>query len=156
MVVGRLARVHRRAAFTSVLDGIPGVGPKRKRALLRRFGSVERIKEASTDELVAATGIPEHGDPQYMWTVAERSYNMERAFNIREGFGRKDDSLPQRFLTEELQKGLAEGQRVRKQDTCLDQYYDLRGWDRNGIPTKETLVSLGLKELDRDITKFRR
>ena len=106
--------------------------------------------------LVAATGIPEHGDPQYMWKVAERIYNMERAFNIREGFGRKDDSLPQRFLTEELQKGLAEGQRVRKQDACLDQYYDLRGWDRNGIPTKETLTRLGLKELDRDIAKFRR
>lgn len=105
--------------------------------------------------LVAATGIPEHGDPQYMWTVAERIYNMERAFNIREGFGRRDDSLPQRILTEELQKGLAEGQRVRKQDVCLAQYYDLRGWDRNGIPTKETLTRLGLKELDRDIAKFR-
>ncbi len=106
--------------------------------------------------LVAATGIPEHGDPQYMWKVAERIYNMERAFNIREGFGRKDDSLPQRILTEELQKGLAEGQRVRKQDACLDQYYDLRGWDRNGIPTKETLTRLGLMELDRDMAKFRR
>ncbi len=44
--------------------------------------------------LVAATGIPEHGDPQYMWKVAERIYNIERAFNIREGFGLKDDSLP--------------------------------------------------------------
>ncbi|UCG83533.1 MAG: ABC transporter ATP-binding protein, partial [Dehalococcoidia bacterium] len=105
--------------------------------------------------LVAATGIPEHGDPQYMWKVAERIYNMERAFNIREGFGRKDDSLPQRILTEELQKGLAEGQRVRKQDACLDQYYSLRGWDRSGIPTKETLARLDLKELDRDIAKFR-
>jgi aldehyde:ferredoxin oxidoreductase len=103
--------------------------------------------------LVAATGIPEHGDPQYMWKVAERIYNMERAFNIREGFGRKDDSLPQRFLTEELQKGPAEGQRVRKQDAFLDQYYDLRGWDRSGIPTKTKLQELGLGDLVRDIVK---
>jgi aldehyde:ferredoxin oxidoreductase len=103
--------------------------------------------------LVAATGIPEHGDPQYMWKVAERIYNIERAFNIREGFGRKDDSVPQRMLTEELQKGAAKGQRVRKQDTFLDQYYELRGWDRNGIPTQKKLKELGLGDLVRDIVK---
>jgi aldehyde:ferredoxin oxidoreductase len=88
-----------------------------------------------------------------MWKVAERIYNIERAFNIREGFGRKDDSLPQRILTEELQKGAAKGQRVRKQDAFLDQYYDLRGWDRNGIPTQKKLQELGLGDLVRDIVK---
>ena len=51
------ARVHRRQTFTSALDGIPGIGPKRKRALLRQFGSIQRIREASVDELVAATGM---------------------------------------------------------------------------------------------------
>ncbi len=51
------ARVHRRQTFTSALDSIPGIGPKRKRALLRRFGSVQRIRDASIDELVAATGM---------------------------------------------------------------------------------------------------
>lgn len=50
-------RVHRRQTFASALDGIPGVGPKRRRALLRQFGSVPRIREASVDELVAATGM---------------------------------------------------------------------------------------------------
>ncbi len=50
-------RVHRRETFTSALDSIPGVGPKRKRALLRQFGSLQRIREASLDELVAATGM---------------------------------------------------------------------------------------------------
>jgi excinuclease ABC subunit C len=49
--------VHRRQSFTSALDSIPGIGPKRKRALLRQFGSVQRIREASVDELVAATGM---------------------------------------------------------------------------------------------------
>jgi aldehyde:ferredoxin oxidoreductase len=88
-----------------------------------------------------------------MWKVAERIYNIERAFNIREGFGRKDDSLPQRILTEELQKGMASGQRVRKQDAFLDQYYDLRGWDKNGVPTKKKLQELGLGDLVRDVIR---
>ncbi|MFC1901542.1 excinuclease ABC subunit UvrC [Chloroflexota bacterium] len=51
------ARVHRKEAFTSVLDGVPGIGPKRKSALLRRFGSVQRVREASVEELAAATGM---------------------------------------------------------------------------------------------------
>jgi excinuclease ABC subunit C len=51
------ARVHRKQTFTSALDGVPGIGPKRKRALLRQFGSVPKIKDASVDELVAATGM---------------------------------------------------------------------------------------------------
>ena len=50
-------RVHRRETFTSALDSIPGVGPKRKSAMLRQFGSLQRIREASVDELVAATGM---------------------------------------------------------------------------------------------------
>lgn len=53
-------KVHRRETFTSALDEIPGIGPKRKRALLRQFGSVQRIKEASVDELVGATGMTQN------------------------------------------------------------------------------------------------
>ncbi len=49
--------VHRRKTFASALDGIPGIGPRRKSALLRQFGSVQRIREASVEELVAATGM---------------------------------------------------------------------------------------------------
>ncbi|MCK4273415.1 MAG: excinuclease ABC subunit UvrC [Dehalococcoidales bacterium] len=49
--------VHRRKTFTSALDGIPGIGPRRKSALLRQFGSVQRIREATVEELVAATGM---------------------------------------------------------------------------------------------------
>jgi excinuclease ABC subunit C len=55
--VGYFTTVHRRKAFTSVLDGIPGIGPRRKSALLRHFGSVPGIREASPDELAAATGM---------------------------------------------------------------------------------------------------
>ena len=55
--VGYFTSVHRRKTFASVLDSIPGIGPRRKSALLRHFGSVQRIREASTEELAAATGM---------------------------------------------------------------------------------------------------
>ena len=51
------AKVHRKKTFTSTLDNIPGIGPKRKRSLLRQFGSIQNIRDASIDELVAATGM---------------------------------------------------------------------------------------------------
>jgi len=57
--LGYHQRVHKREAFASVLDTIPGVGPKRKRALLRQFGSVRAIKEAPVEELAAARGMTE-------------------------------------------------------------------------------------------------
>ena len=42
----------------SVLDDVPGVGPKRKKALLKAFGSVKRLREATVDEIAAVPGIP--------------------------------------------------------------------------------------------------
>ncbi len=55
--LGYHQKVHQRNSFASVLDGIPGIGPKRKRTLLRRFGSVRAIQQASTEELMATQGI---------------------------------------------------------------------------------------------------
>ncbi len=50
-------RLRKREIFTSVLDGIQGIGPKRKRALLKQFGSVESIRNAPEEELAAASGM---------------------------------------------------------------------------------------------------
>ncbi len=55
--VSYFSSVHRRKAFTSALDGVPGIGPRRKTALIRQFGSVQRIREASVEELAATTGM---------------------------------------------------------------------------------------------------
>jgi excinuclease ABC subunit C len=55
--VSYFSNVHRRKAFTSALDGVPGIGPRRKSALLRQFGTVQRIREASVEELAATTGM---------------------------------------------------------------------------------------------------
>lgn len=106
--------------------------------------------------LVAATGESEFGSADYLWYVGEKVYNLERCFNIREGFSRKDDTLPRRMFTEPLQGGMREGEIIRKPDVIIDEYYRARGWDENGIPTKETLKRLELQEVDKDIAKFRR
>jgi excinuclease ABC subunit C len=55
--ISYFSNVHRRRAFTSALDAVPGVGPRRKSALIRQFGSVQGIREASAEELAAATGM---------------------------------------------------------------------------------------------------
>jgi aldehyde:ferredoxin oxidoreductase len=85
----------------------------------------------------------------------ERVYNLERCFNIREGFARKDDTLPQRFYAEPLKGGARDGEVVRKPDTIIDKYYEARGWDNNGIPTAATLGRLELQYVEKDIAKFR-
>ncbi len=87
-----------------------------------------------------------------MFTVGERIYNLERVFNIREGFTRKDDTFPLRITTEPLRNaGPAEGQVLRKPEALLDEYYRFRGWDENGVPTRAKLAELGLEEIIKDI-----
>jgi len=80
-------------------------------------------------------------------TIGERIYNLERLFNIREGFSRKDDILPKRFLETPLQDGPSKG-RVVPLDDLIDEYYKVRNWDENGIPTNSLLEKLSLKRLN--------
>jgi len=55
--LGYHQKMRRRQTFASVLDTIPGIGPKRKRALLKQFGSVQAIREASVEELATTRGM---------------------------------------------------------------------------------------------------
>ncbi|HUU64920.1 MAG TPA: excinuclease ABC subunit UvrC [Dehalococcoidales bacterium] len=57
--LGYYQKVRRRETFTSVFDGMTGIGPKRKRALLKQFGSVQAIREASVEEIAATRGMTE-------------------------------------------------------------------------------------------------
>ena len=57
--LGYHQRIHKREAFASALDTIPGIGPKRKRALLQQFGSVKAVQKASIEDLAAARGMTE-------------------------------------------------------------------------------------------------
>jgi aldehyde:ferredoxin oxidoreductase len=94
--------------------------------------------------LSAVTGI--NYSSEDLMVIGERIWNLERLFNLREGFTRKDDTLPERFLKEPLKKGGSKG-RVVKLDEMLAEYYRSRGWNQDGIPLESTLEKLGLKEL---------
>jgi aldehyde:ferredoxin oxidoreductase len=99
--------------------------------------------------LAAATGVERFIDPGYLIKVGERIVNLERAFNVREGFGRKDDRLPDRILKEPLHTHGApgEGEMVREMEKFLDRYYELRGWTEKGVPTATKLDELGLGQI---------
>jgi aldehyde:ferredoxin oxidoreductase len=75
--------------------------------------------------------------------VGERIWNMERQFNLAAGFTAKDDDLPPRLKTEPAKTGPAKGL-VNGIDKMRPEYYAERGWDANGVPTKDTLGRLGL------------
>ncbi|MGH8743436.1 MAG: aldehyde ferredoxin oxidoreductase C-terminal domain-containing protein, partial [Burkholderiales bacterium] len=75
--------------------------------------------------------------------VGERIWNMEREFNNAAGFTAKDDTLPKRLLTEAAKTGPAKG-KVNELGKMLPEYYKVRGWTADGIPTKETRQRLGL------------
>lgn len=83
--------------------------------------------------------------------AAWRIDTTTRIFNIREGATRKDDILPPRLMNEPVPSGPAKGHKafISKRDfeQCLDRYYELRGWNRNGEPTSETVKKLGIETL---------
>lgn len=104
--------------------------------------------------LAEATGIEQFADHSYLEKVAERIITLERAFNVREGFSRKDDTLPLRFTTEPIQNaGPYTDEVVRNLDGLIDEYYRLMGYTREGIPTAERLERLGLHAVIKDIRK---
>ncbi len=82
-------------------------------------------------------------DEEILMEAAERVYNLERMFLLKAGFTKEDDTLPERMLAEPMPDGPAKGQ-VVELDEMLPLFYQLRGWDENGVPTKDKLTSLGL------------
>lgn len=83
-----------------------------------------------------------------LYKCGERIYNIEKAFNVREGLTRQDDYPPARFFTEPITSGPAKGAVIEKKkyDEILDEYYKFRGWDiKTGVPTRKKLEELGLK-----------
>ncbi len=66
--------------------------------------------------------------------IARRVITLERRFNLREGLNHKDDTLPPRLLNEPLPDGMAAGKKVEGLDIMLSEYYQMRGWDKDGNP----------------------
>jgi aldehyde:ferredoxin oxidoreductase len=95
----------------------------------------------------AVTGLP--ADADWLNGVGVRIWNLVRAFNVREGFSRKDDTMPDRMETEPLPSGKTQGKFVSREafEKMLSEYYELWGWDEQGRPTKKTLEDAGLSEI---------
>ncbi len=81
--------------------------------------------------------------PQKLIEVGERIWNLERAFNLAAGLTGKDDTLPRRLLKEAAKTGPAKG-KINELDKMLPEYYAIRGWTEDGVPTTETKQRLGL------------
>lgn len=95
--------------------------------------------------LQALTGFDLDG--REVQRAGERIVNLERLFNAREGIGRKDDTLPARFLREPLNATGPSRGAVLELEPMLDEYYRARGWDTvTGLPRPEKLRELGLDE----------
>ncbi|MBW2015264.1 MAG: aldehyde ferredoxin oxidoreductase family protein [Deltaproteobacteria bacterium] len=112
------------------------------------FGNTGLNLEMYAEYLEAATGLESLGDPENLLRAGERILCIERCFNVREGFRRRDDTLPERMTAEPLKNaGPATGQRVENLEGLLDEYYRDLGYTREGIPSKERLEALGIPEV---------
>jgi len=102
------------------------------------YGDIARALELSTGMKLNEKDLQMTG---------ERVVNLNRAFNAREGITRRDDTLPSRLTTVPAPKGPPKGQ-VVELDQMLDEYYSLRGWDKEtGLPRREKLEEIGLKDI---------
>lgn len=97
----------------------------------------------------SATGVDMSGDD--LMKVGERVSNIEKAFNIREGMGKKDDTLPHSYFVEKETSYGCTGVNKNKFQTMLREYYQFRGWNIEGIPTIQKLDELGLGNIAQQI-----
>jgi aldehyde:ferredoxin oxidoreductase len=98
-----------------------------------------------------ATGI--ETTPEELVLLAERVWNLKKAFNIREGWKKEDDWLPPRFLKDPIPEGASKGCVVTPEELrmMIDAYYEARGWTQEGLIPKEKLIELGLDDIAEEI-----
>ncbi|MFH1821384.1 MAG: aldehyde ferredoxin oxidoreductase C-terminal domain-containing protein, partial [Methanobacteriota archaeon] len=125
----------------------------RNSVVLCTFG--EWITKSYLRELLrTATGLSFTKDE--LDEMGERIFNLERAFNVREGFTGKDDTLPKRLLKEPLKEGKSKAH-VVELGTMLRDYYGVRGWDlKTGIPSRKKLEGLGLSDVAKELKRLRK
>jgi aldehyde:ferredoxin oxidoreductase len=102
--------------------------------------------------LYAVTGL--RLDPDQMRSTAQRVFTLERAYLVREGVTKADDALKGKWVATPVSGGRYSGSTIDpdKYERMLEDYYRARGWDaRSGIPTRETLETLGLDDIAGDL-----
>jgi aldehyde:ferredoxin oxidoreductase len=116
------------------------------------FGNTGLDMQMYSDLLTAASGIEEFDGTDSLLKIGERILCLERCFNVREGFRRKDDSLPIRMTSEPLKNaGVSTGQFVKDLDKLLDEFYGALGYTKEGVPTIEKLNELGMEDVIEDV-----
>ena len=149
-------------AFAAIVDSV-GVC---------KFSTSETYALYPEDLAEGLSALGQRYTPDELVRAGERIVNLERMYNVRLGFSRADDQLPERFTRTPATVYIypngrrleAEGKPVTMEptgvakdglviglDKMLDRYYDLRGWTRNGLPTPEKLKALGLDDLVGDL-----
>ncbi len=109
-----------------------------------KFANLGVADEYFARTLSAVTGISYPAGE--LVRVGERVWNLERLYNLREGFGAADDTLPPRLLNEPVPAGPSRGW-VCQLAPMLKEYYRARGWDEQGVPKSKKLADLGLANL---------
>lgn len=106
-----------------------------------KFSAFAEGPEEYAGQYAGMTGIDVTVDD--LLTTGERIYNLERYYNQLCGFNRQHDSLPKRFL-EEPSDGPGSQGHVCELDSMLDEYYEARGWSKDGMVPEEKLKALGI------------
>jgi aldehyde:ferredoxin oxidoreductase len=85
--------------------------------------------------------------------IGERSWNIKKAFNIREGWTKDDDWLPGRWLKDPMPSGGSKGAYVKPEvlREMISAYYKARDWTPEGLIPKAKLIALGLDDIAKDI-----
>ncbi len=94
--------------------------------------------------------------PEEIMKSGEMVFNLFKAYAVRDGQGRKDDNMADRFYEEPVPDGPLAGSVLEREtiDKVLDEYYEVRGWDKKtGTPIREKLVELGLGDVADDLAK---
>lgn len=118
------------------------------------FSSINAIGYVDICELLKQTLGFDITDKE-LYTLGERIYTTERRFINGEGISRKDDYLPDLYYNQPIPDGPTKGEFIDKEkfEQMLDEYYQLHGWDENGVPTMESLTRLNIGELFREEVK---
>ncbi|MDA0769869.1 MAG: aldehyde ferredoxin oxidoreductase family protein [Chloroflexi bacterium] len=129
--------------FSAVLDSLIWCKFLRK--------AFSNLYEESAEIYQKITGWPTSADE--LRKAGERINNLKKLFNIREGWTREDDTLPERVFTETLPTGMVAGVGLEREDLqmMVQGYYRARGWTEDGMIPDEKLRELGLTELSETI-----